>query len=197
MDDLDLLRLEADTIWGRDEGGVGDGTVFVTVTTYDGRAEVLDGHAEVTPGTPTAMNVERSWVLTSSPRLPAAPAGLSLVHEPRDLDVPTHWEADEWALLMSGAAGPWAALVDGARVVSIAHCARWTERAAEVGVRTEDAWRGRGLAPVVVRAWTALLAGHNKVLFYSAAEENVASHRVAARCGGRPLGVLCQLSLRP
>ncbi|ONI76009.1 hypothetical protein ALI144C_35430 [Actinosynnema sp. ALI-1.44] len=188
--------MEADTIWGREPGGVGGDTVFVTVTTYDGQVEVIDGHAELSPTTPTAVNLERSWVLASPTHLPQPPTGLSLVREPCDLQPPASWAADEWALLMSGQAGPWAALVEGGHVVSLAHCARWTERAAEVGVRTEDGYRGRGLAPVVVRAWATLLADHDKVLFYSAAEENVASHRVAAKCDGRPLGRLCQVHLR-
>ncbi|ALG09460.1 hypothetical protein AOZ06_23395 [Kibdelosporangium phytohabitans] len=191
-----MLRLEADTIWGREPGGIACDTVFVTVTTYDGRAEVIDGQAVVASGTPTAMSVARSWVLPSPPTPPSAPAGYSLVHEPRDLRRPVSWDADEWALLMSGAAGPWAAVVDGDEVASLAHCARWTERAAEVGVRTEDPYQRRGLAPVVARAWATLLADHGKVLFYSADEDNTASHRVAAKCDARPLGLLCQLSLR-
>jgi RimJ/RimL family protein N-acetyltransferase len=198
MDALDTLRLEAATIWGRDTGdagGLANGTVFVTARTYDGRTAVIKGHADVTPGTPTVVSVERCWTLTPEPRLPPAPPGLSLVHEPRDLTPPAGWDDGDWRALMSGEHGPWAALADGDQVVSLAHCARLTERAAEVGVQTEDAHRGRGLAPVVVRAWAVLLAPAGKVLFYSALEDNRASHRVAAKSGGTPVGMLCRVAV--
>jgi hypothetical protein len=183
MDALEMLRLEAETIWGRDPDGLGSGTLFATATTYDGRTELLDGHADARPETPTAVSVARCWTLTPQPRLPPAPPGLSLVYEQRDLRPPACW------------AGPWAALAAEGRVVSLAHCARLTDRAAEVGVRTEDAYKGRGLAPVVVRAWAALFANDNRVLFYSAFEDNKPSHRVAAKCGAEPLGMLCRLGI--
>jgi RimJ/RimL family protein N-acetyltransferase len=181
MDTLEMLRLEAETIWGRDPDGLGSGTLFATATTYDGRTELLDGHADVRPETPTVVSVARCWTLAPQSRLPPAPPGLSLVHE--QLRPQASWD------------GPWAALTDEGRVVSLAHCARLTDRAAEVGVRTEDAYKGRGLASVVVHAWAALFARTNKVLFYSAFEDNKASHRVAAKCGAEPLGMLCRLGI--
>jgi RimJ/RimL family protein N-acetyltransferase len=197
VDALELLRLEAETIWGSDSDGLGSGTVFATATTYDGRTDVLDGHADVKPETPSAMSAARCWRLTPPPHLPPAPPGFSLVHERRDLRPPTRWKPEEWRLLLSGEHGPWAALAHDEQVVSLARCARLTEQAAEVGVHTEDAYRGRGLASVVVRAWATLLAPDNKVLFYSAFEDNTASHQVAAKCGAQPLGMLCRLSIRP
>jgi RimJ/RimL family protein N-acetyltransferase len=181
VDALELLRLEAETIWGRDSGVLGSGTVFATATTYDGRTEVLAGHAEVRPETTAVISAARCWTLTPASRLPLAPPGFSLVHDRRSL--------------LSGERGPWAALVQGGQVVSLAHCARLTGLAAEVGVRTEAAYQGRGLAAVVVRAWATLLASDEKVLFYSAFEDNHASHRVAARCGAEPLGMLCRLGI--
>ncbi|WIX76135.1 hypothetical protein QRX50_32295 [Amycolatopsis carbonis] len=64
--------------------------------------------------------------------------------------------------------------------MSLAHCARLTAEAAEVGVQTAGSHRGRGLAAVVVRVWTALFAPGERMLFYSAFETNESSHRVAA-----------------
>lgn len=196
MDALELLRLEAETIWGRDPDGLGSGTVFAAATTYDGRTELLDGHADVRPETPTTVAVARCWTLSPRSQLPPVPSGLSLVHERRDLRPPARWAPDDWRSLLSGEHGPWAALADEDQVVSLAHCARLTERAAEVGVQTKDGHRGRGLASMVVRAWAALLAPHDKVLFYSAFEDNSASHRVAAKCGAEPLGMLSRLAVR-
>jgi GNAT acetyltransferase-like protein len=197
VDALELLRLEAETIWGRDAGGLGCGTVFATATTYDGRTEFLDGHAEATPETPAIVTAARCWTLTPAAQLPSAPIGLSLVHDRRDLRAPIGWEPDEWRRLLSGESGPWAALVDGDQVVSLARCARLTERAAEVGVRTQDAYQGRGLASVVVRAWAVLVAVNGRVLFYSALADNRASHRVAVKCDAEPLGLLCRLGISP
>jgi RimJ/RimL family protein N-acetyltransferase len=195
VDALELLRLEAETIWGKDSAGLGSGTVFATATTYDGRTDVLDGHADVTPETPSAMSAARCWTLTPPSQLPPTPPGFSLVYERRDLRPPARWEPDEWRSLLSGEHGPWAALAHDEQVVSLARCARLTERAAEVGVQTEDGYRGRGLASVVVRAWATLLAADSRVLFYSAFEDNTASHRVAAKCDAQPLGMLCRLSI--
>ncbi|MEV4313393.1 GNAT family N-acetyltransferase [Actinocrispum sp. NPDC049592] len=197
MDPLELLRLEAETIWGREAGGLGCGTVFATATTFDGRTELLDGHPEITPETPAIITAARCWILTPPARLPSAPPGLALVHDHRDLRAPTGWDPDEWRLLLAGERGPWAALVDDDDVVSLARCARLTERAAEVGVRTQDAYQGRGLASIVVRAWAKLVAADGRVLFYSALADNHASHRVAAKCGAEPLGLLCRLGISP
>ncbi len=197
MDALELLRLEAETIWDRDAGGLGCGTVFATATTYDGRTEFLDGHAVATPETPAIITAARCWTLTPPARLPSAPPGLSLVHDRRDLRAPTGWDPDEWRRRLSGEYGPWAALVREDQVVSLARCARLTERAAEIGVRTQDAYQGRNLASVVVRAWAALVAADGRVLFYSALADNSASHRVAAKCGAEPLGLLCRLGISP
>nr|WP_228001023.1 GNAT family N-acetyltransferase [Nocardia australiensis] len=95
---------------------------------------------------------------------------------------------------MSGNHGPWAAITDGDRAVSLAHCARLTDRAAEVGVETNEAHRGCGLAATAVNAWADQLAARDLILFYSADEDNIASHRVAQKCKATPLGHLIHIT---
>lgn len=193
VDALELLELEAETIWSQTPDGLGSGTVCVLAATYDGRSNLLAGAARLTPLHPTAITAARCWTLTPGPPLPPVPPGLALVSEGKDARPPTGWEPDEWQSLLTGERGPWAALAEGDHVVSLAHSARLTDRAAEVGVQTEDGYQGRALASLVVRAWTNLMAGTGRVLFYSAFEANIASHRVAETCGAVPIGMLCRL----
>jgi predicted GNAT family acetyltransferase len=97
---------------------------------------------------------------------------------------------------MRGQDGPWAALVEDDQVVSLAHCARLTDLAAEVGVQTEDAHRGQGLAAVAVAGWVQRMRPQGRRLFYSALEANDASHRVAGKCRATPLGRLIRLYVK-
>lgn len=191
MDDLDLLELEVRTIWGFDENGLGDGTVQVTALTYDGRTRLLPGASAIGPDDAISATVCRSWLLGPS-RTQPSPTGLRLTSEPGTARPPARWSGQEWTNLLAGQHGPFVAAVAADRVVSLAHCARLTDAAAEVGVQTEEDWTGRGLATACVRAWVAAMP-HDRTLFYSAMEDNPASHRVAAACGARPLGRLVRV----
>jgi predicted GNAT family acetyltransferase len=71
--------------------------------------------------------------------------------------------------------------VDGA-IAAIAFAARKGLLAADVGVFTLDAFRGRGLAAAVTAAWATLLPRH-PMLFYSTTRDNLASQRVIAKLG--------------
>ena len=201
LNDLSLLALEARTIWGTAGSQLGADTVAVLTLAYDGRRARLDGVAEISPSTPVTTTSARSWVLDPiAARVTtdvAAPAGLRLVcsdHTDADVHPSSGWSAVDWGELRSGGLGPWVGLAAGDRVVSLAHCARLTDRAAEVGVETEPLWRGRGLAPWTVRVWTSRMPPSERILFYSAFEDNLASHRVAAAAGARPLGRLVRIA---
>jgi hypothetical protein len=71
---------------------------------------------------------------------------------------------------------------DGA-VVSACFCARRRPAACEAGVATIEAFRGRGLATVAVRAWRRAAEAAGMTPLYSTSWDNLASRRVAARLG--------------
>lgn len=77
------------------------------------------------------------------------------------------------------------AIVDGT-AVSICHCARITDRAAEAGVETVEGYRGRGLAGTAVSKWAAIIRKQGRIPLYSTSWDNISSQSVA-----RKLGMVC------
>jgi RimJ/RimL family protein N-acetyltransferase len=75
-----------------------------------------------------------------------------------------------------------ATVVEG-DAVAICCCARLTARAAEAGVETVAAARGRGYAVVAVSAWAAAIRMSGLEPLYSTSWENVASQCVARKVG--------------
>ena len=79
--------------------------------------------------------------------------------------------------------GPVAAAVVDGSAVSICYCARLSPLAAEAGVETLDAMRGRGYATAAVTAWATAMRGRGLLPLYGTSWENVASQRVAEKVG--------------
>lgn len=79
-------------------------------------------------------------------------------------------------------------VVEDGVVVSICCCARSTPEAAEAGVETAEAYRGRGFAVAAVAAWGAAVCASGRVAFYSTSAENRASQAVARRLDARLFG---------
>lgn len=77
---------------------------------------------------------------------------------------------------------PWCAATVGDDIAALAFCVRDGLMAREIGVYTVGDYRGRGYAPAVTAAWSALHPRH-PVLFYSTHRDNQASQRVIARLG--------------
>jgi hypothetical protein len=100
----------------------------------------------------------------------------------------TGWSVDDWNQLLDGTLGPWAVAAADDRVISLCHCARRTDDAAEAGVSTSPDFRGQGHAAAVTAAWASLLAHSGRRLFYSTSADNLSSQRVAARLNLRPIG---------
>lgn len=84
--------------------------------------------------------------------------------------------------------GPCFGVMDGGQVVSICCCARTTPEAAEAGVETATAFRGRGLAAWAVAAWGEAVIASGRVAFYSTSRENLASQAVARKLGAVEFG---------
>lgn len=101
---------------------------------------------------------------------------------------PLSWEDGEWRELVTGKLGPWSAVVAHRQVVSLTHTARLLPGAAECGVWTDPAFRGRRLAGVATSAWAELAAASGRALFYSTDHRNTASQRVAHGLGLRHIG---------
>lgn len=84
---------------------------------------------------------------------------------------------------------PMLALFEDKGVVALAFSARNTPRAAECGVDTLPAYRGRGFAPAVVAAWARTVRASGRVPLYSTSWENSASQAVARKLGLVQYGV--------
>ena len=79
--------------------------------------------------------------------------------------------------------GPVTAAIVNGSAVSICYCARLSPLAAEAGVETLDAMRGRGHATAAVAAWATSLRQRGLLPLYSTSWENFASQRVAEKLG--------------
>lgn len=86
-----------------------------------------------------------------------------------------------------------AVIKDGV-AVSACYSSRLTPEAAEAGVATVEAYRGRGYAARVVAAWANRLLASGRVPIYSTSWDNTASQAVARKLGLRLFGA--ELSLR-
>lgn len=107
---------------------------------------------------------------------------------------PPSWDAGEWSALLGGQLGPWAMAVDRDQVLSICHSPRDSPAGTEAGVWTHPEFRGNGYAGASTAAWASLLRRRDdRPLFYSAADANSASQRVAARLGLASIGWIWSL----
>ena len=85
--------------------------------------------------------------------------------------------------------GPVVGIREGGQVVSVCFCARRSAAAAEAGVETAAAFRGRGYAGRVVSAWARRVRGEGLVPMYSTDWGNRASLGVARKLKLVPFAV--------
>lgn len=78
---------------------------------------------------------------------------------------------------------PCLAVVEGGAAVSVCFSSRNHPRAAEAGVETIEAARGRGHAARAVTGWAAAVRAEGRIPLYSTSWDNVASQGVARRLG--------------
>ncbi len=76
---------------------------------------------------------------------------------------------------------PVVGVVEDGSAVSVCFCARRTEEAAEAGLETAIAFRGRGLAQQVTTAWAWAIRASGRIPLYSASLSNHASLAVARK----------------
>jgi hypothetical protein len=72
--------------------------------------------------------------------------------------------------------------------VAICFCSRLTGRAAEAGVETATAFRGRGHATAAVAGWAAEVRRRGRIALYSTSWDNLASQGVARKLAMRLYG---------
>lgn len=150
---------------------------FTPATAVDGE---LASHLTSVLGRQTPVSAVYEGPAYRFPRRFEAPAG------------PVAITRDNSGLLTGDLAGlravlearrPCFAVVADGRAVSVCYSSRKSARAAEAGVETLPAWRGRGLAGAVTAAWAVATRGEGLLPLYSTSWDNVASRAVARKLG--------------
>jgi hypothetical protein len=140
---------------------------------------ILEGVRELLAGLTTAP-VQSSGPVFAFPRL-AASIATDVVTDAAALATAPELS---WLRDAPRQAGPLVvARDDKGLVVSVCHSARTTLVAAEAGVETAPAYRGRGLATAVTARWAAEVIVQGRVPIYSTSWKNLASRGVARRLG--------------
>jgi GNAT acetyltransferase len=116
------------------------------------------------------------------PEFVASPDGVVAIHDESLLGRHfSGWVAGE---IEAGAAPMMAVLVDG-HAVSVCFCARRSIGAAEAGLDTAPAFRGRGLAARVTTSWAGAVRASGRTPLYSTSWTNASSLAVARKLGLR------------
>jgi hypothetical protein len=114
------------------------------------------------------------------PPVVSAPAGIVLVEDEELLQRHIRgWVSGE----IAAGRAPLMAVIDDGFPVSICFCARSSEVAAEAGLETAEAFRGRGLGPGVTAAWALAIRRSGRTPLYSTSWTNHASLAVARKLG--------------
>lgn len=210
-DDLDLLRLELDAIWGVDEHGRLRGAHHLVIAAAPGQTmaavaehvsdelmsrltEVVDNAATRDDPAIEPAAVERCCELLQDPFGAVTVAG-----GPSYAVVPPLSATTEAALVRSGTS-EWAGrsalamVIADEQVASICHTPARSDIGAEAGTWTDPGFRGRGYAAAATAAWADLAARRWEHLYYSTDAANLSSRRVAGRLGLRPIGWLWKIT---
>lgn len=83
----------------------------------------------------------------------------------------------------AGDTGPIAAVIHDGQAVAVCSCVRLSDQAAEAGVHTLGAFRGRGYALAAVALWADLVRARGILPLYSTSWENLASQALARKLG--------------
>jgi hypothetical protein len=78
---------------------------------------------------------------------------------------------------------PMLAVIEDGYPISVCFCARRSDKAAEAGLETAEAYRGRGLAQRVAAAWALAIRVTGRIPLYSTSWTNGASLAVARKLG--------------
>lgn len=222
VSDIELLKLEMETLWGEDVYGRPPSRrpTLALATAVDGWAmfDSIQPWRELAKGrtpedllrdlqsglqvqTPTRIQSGPSYVVDPSALIAPVAKGdpkILVVDEEKPLSRPATppepgWTPDEWADLVAGRTGPAAFAFMDDRIDSICFTPVASSYAAEAGVWTHPDARRRGWASLVTAAWAEVARHRFETLFYSTRSDNVASQSVARKLGLRPIGTIWQL----
>jgi RimJ/RimL family protein N-acetyltransferase len=115
----------------------------------------------------------------SFPENIAQPRAAVLVSELKPLE--QHFRG--WIAVEIPERSPIRAVMEGGFAVSVCFCARNTAWAAEAGVETAPAFRGRGFAPRVTAAWALAIRASGRIPLYTTSWSNHESLAVARKLG--------------
>jgi hypothetical protein len=148
-----------------------------TVSHFESQAPAIGKYREVLEREAPAREY-RGPAFMFPAKLPDAPRA---VVDPTLAVCDTHypWVRAEWGDPIH----PVVVAVENGVAVSVCHSARFAERAAEAGVETLEAARGRGYAAEVVAEWARAIRESGRIPFYGTTWDNAASRRVAAKLG--------------
>jgi hypothetical protein len=108
-----------------------------------------------------------------------APDGVVAIDDIRQLERHfTGWVADELPSRQ-----PIVGILEHGHAVSVCCCARLSDAAAEAGLDTAEAYRGRGYGPRVTAAWSLAVRATGRTPLYSTSWDNAASLAVARKLG--------------
>lgn len=139
---------------------------------YQAIRDVLAGHAPIAD----EYRGPAYWL----PTVNQVPPNVMLLSESQaDLVHATFPWLVSW--LANPANGPVAAVVEQGNAVSVCFCSRITQRAAEAGVNTLEAFRGKGFATAAVIGWAVAIQQSQRIALYSTSWENQASLVVAKK----------------
>ena len=185
---LHLLRTSAGNHWAlheheRSNGPLADALAAEPVVTV--------GELELRPPTrvPVALR-ERGGEQSREyrgpafvcPSRPAARAGPMLIE--RVADVPPGLRGPlGWISELTERELPAAVVIEDGVVLSVCHCARSVDEAAEAGVDTVDTARRQGLGRAVVATWAAAMIDRDRRPLYSTTWDNDASRALATSLG--------------
>ncbi len=113
------------------------------------------------------------------PEVIAQPRSTVFIEEIRLLDC--HFSG--WKVNEIHESTPIAAVMEDGYAVSVCFCARRSAVAAEAGLETAVAFRGRGLGPSVAAAWASEIRASGRIPLYSTSWSNDASMAVARKLG--------------
>ena len=88
-----------------------------------------------------------------------------------------------WTAAEISGRSPVVAVIEDGDAVSVCFCARRSDTAAEAGLETAAAFRGRGLGPQAAAAWALAVRASGRIPLYSTSWSNGASLSVARKLG--------------
>jgi hypothetical protein len=194
--DVELLAEGEAPSWAlyvaRLEGG-GEVRLWRTDVPATARAALLRrAHAALTQEEtgPTTDDISREVALSHVAPPLLAPAAARRIARPigrHERALVERFEPDSAPYFLDDARrGPLLGVVVEGRLLSIAHSARRTDQACELGIETLPEARRHGYALAATVLWTAAVQAEGLLPHYSAFAENTASLALAAAAGYRP-----------